>query len=711
MANGPGERRRVRKAFEAFGLAGASLAVSLLLMEIGYRLLDPFEYIDPSEINHSEHGGVYEYDAVLGWRGAPGAEAALVTANRRVGVRHNRQGFRDVEHPLAARRPLLVFLGDSFAWGFEVEADEMLVTRVRRALPDFEVVNLAHRGYGTDQALLAFESWAPIGALRLVVLVFSENDVIENNARFAYGSHKPRFEVQGGELVAPGPVPRVDAWDRRDPPPPAPPAPGWRRWILRSHLASEIAFRIETGGQPVDHPALFQSYAPDDLERTRALLARLRERARERGGRLVVAFVPSKLEVEDFDGYEPYQAVVAALCAELGIASLDPADALEATRWRTYHRLGMHWNATGHRVAADALLAWLARERLLEPSLEQAGPGGPTGESAEAQVARLEDSLDEAADDASRSEILVRLGVALSRLRRRDQAVARLQEAASLAPGAPAPRLLLAAEQVALGRDAEAAGEYREILRLSPDAADVRSLLGAALERQGDAEAALAEYERAAALAPDFVPASFQLGRLRLARGDAAGAIPFLERAAAAEPGVLDAHALLALAYRSQGRPGDAIASYERALELEPGSARLRGELAAAWIEAGRAERAIEELRIGVAKSPNAAPLLESLAWLLATHPDAERRAPAEALRLAERAAALDPGPRSLDALAAARAAAGRFEAAVAEAERARRAAERAGDAALAREIARRAAGYAAGVAWVEAPRVRPPVR
>ena len=64
---------------------------------------------------------------------------------------------------------------------------------------------------------------------------------------------------------------------------------------------------------------------------------------------------------------------------------------------------------------------------------------------------------------------------------------------------------------------------------------------------------------------------------------------------------------------------------------------------------------------------------LKETAWLLATHPDPRIRDPETAISLAERASEL-PGaddPSMLDALAAAYAAADRFELAVATAERA----------------------------------------
>jgi len=55
----------------------------------------------------------------------------------------------------------LVVLGDSFAWGFGVE-DEQMFTRIveRESDPPVELVNLGVSGYGTDQQYLL---WLELG--------------------------------------------------------------------------------------------------------------------------------------------------------------------------------------------------------------------------------------------------------------------------------------------------------------------------------------------------------------------------------------------------------------------------------------------------------------------------------------------------------------------------------------------------------------------
>ena len=87
-----------------------------------------------------------------------------------------------------------------------------------------------------------------------------------------------------------------------------------------------------------------------------------------------------------------------------------------------------------------------------------------------------------------------------------------------------------------------------------------------------------------------------------------------------------------------------------------------------------------------------------NLAWLLATHPDAELRDGAEAVRVAERMCEAVPAPPPvlLDTLSAAYAEAGRFDDALRTVDRAIAAAEKAGDGAA--FFPRRCRGAAAKV-------------
>lgn len=366
-------KRSRANRLKKLSLLFAGCCVGFLLIEVAYRLVDPFPYYPPWQINVTEHGNLSQYDAELGWKGVPNARELFVTHNAKVWLEHNALGFRDIApEDRSSDKPALVFLGDSFTWGFEVEFENMFVNLIRRELPGYEVFNLAHRGYGTDQALLTFRRWHDARPLDRVVLMFSENDPEENNSDFEYSKPKPKFEVVGDELVLTGvPVPRTEAWQ-------APRADGEERktfveyaayFAYRSHFLHDLSHRIK---------GLFKKDVvpfgdAEDLELTRRILRELRDEVAGRGGRLAVVAIPSKLEFMSIDGYVPYQHRLRPLCAELDVDYLDLGPALETSWLSTYYRAGMHWNRRGHAVAASAILEFLNRPER-SAALEAATP-------------------------------------------------------------------------------------------------------------------------------------------------------------------------------------------------------------------------------------------------------------------------------------------------------------------------------------------------
>ncbi len=151
------KRKSLSKIGQNIALLFGTLIFCFVVIEIGYRLLDPFPHFSHSERNDVEHGNLSMYDATLGWKGVPGGKAQFVTKNNSVWLANNRQGFRDIEHDhLTEKKPAIVFLGDSFTWGHEVEFEEMFVNRLRDRFSNYEIFNLAHRGYGTDWGASGF---------------------------------------------------------------------------------------------------------------------------------------------------------------------------------------------------------------------------------------------------------------------------------------------------------------------------------------------------------------------------------------------------------------------------------------------------------------------------------------------------------------------------------------------------------------------------
>ena len=360
-------KQRTQAIAQNLALLFGSLFLCFLTIEVGYRVIDPFPYFPEEEINLTQHGNLSQYDPLLGWKGVPDGTSEFTTVNNSIWLTHNSEGFRDMEHDKSgSQKPAIVFLGDSFTWGYEVEFAEMFVNLVRNELPNYEIYNLSHRGYGTDQQLLTFTQWYKDQPLEVVALMFSENDVEEINANERYDKPKPQYQIVDGELVLTGvPVPEIESWTSSS----AEPETNNRNLSLksffyRSHFIHDIAFRIELLQSASNSKNVQRKYKPRELALTSRVLEALEQEVEMRGGKLVVFFIPSKRQVEKLDDSQPYQMQIIALCEELGIQYFDLASDFPSSWPRTYYRYGIHWNVRGNQIAADAIFRHLTQDVL-----------------------------------------------------------------------------------------------------------------------------------------------------------------------------------------------------------------------------------------------------------------------------------------------------------------------------------------------------------
>jgi len=358
------DRKRLGPMAQQLGLLFGTLLLCFFVTEISVRILDPFPYFTDDEINDTKQGYLSEYDPTLGWKGVPGGKARFVTKDADVWLAYNRQGFRDIEHNYVSdQRPGMVFLGDSFTWGMDVELEEIFVNRLRSRVPGFKIFNLGHRGYGTDQELLTLQHWPYNGALEWVFLMFYENDVKDNNSIIRYRLPKPKFQVFENGLVLTGvPVPKWNVWSdthRKE----RTPMPFIKKlgipFLQHSHLLHHVYFRYSLWSSKDPNEYWKAHSQNEDTTLTFLLLRELKKEVERRGARLAVFFIPHKAEIEQLGNVTPYQIEIAEFCHDLDIEYLDLAESFKATWYRTYHRKGIHWNSHGHQVAAEAIYDFL----------------------------------------------------------------------------------------------------------------------------------------------------------------------------------------------------------------------------------------------------------------------------------------------------------------------------------------------------------------
>jgi hypothetical protein len=180
--------------------------VTLAALEVFLRIADFREFREPL----TESSLAYDYDAELGWAPAPGSAGTIVSF-RTTHYKHNSLGLRDEEFSLNAK-PTIVFLGDSYVWGLDSEANERFSDLLKPRIPDYRILAAGVSGFGTDQEYLLLQRIWPKVKPAVVVLIFCGLNDREDNVRSLYyfNYHKPYFATQpGGSLLLMGqPVPR-----------------------------------------------------------------------------------------------------------------------------------------------------------------------------------------------------------------------------------------------------------------------------------------------------------------------------------------------------------------------------------------------------------------------------------------------------------------------------------------------------------------------
>jgi len=273
------------------------------------------------------------------------------------------------------------------------------------------------------------------------------------------------------------------------------------------------------------------------------------------------------------------------------------------------------------------------------------------------------------------------LGSTLARLGRTSEAMEQYQQALQIEPQHYAAHNNLANTLSNAGRLSEAVEQLRDAVRIRPDFAEAYINLGGALADSGRHAEAIENYQQALHLKPDFASAHYNLGNSLFCLARLPEAIDHYRRAAEINPDHVGAHNNWGNALLRLGRPSEAVEQYQQAIRIKPEFAQAHMSLSFALAGIGRFREAIEHGQQAARLMPDHPKISRFLAWLLATHEAAEGGDPARAVELAEHACA-QTGRRDaecLDALAAAYAAASRFDEALATAQEARRLAEAAG--------------------------------
>ena len=232
-------------------------------------------------------------------------------------------------------------------------------------------------------------------------------------------------------------------------------------------------------------------------------------------------------------------------------------------------------------------------------------------------------------------------------------------------------------DRAVLGRDAREKGlredivGHRMMLRANPRDAALHESLARLFLQVGQLDDALAHIQESVRLKPDSAVGHYNLGTALAAHGRPAEAVRSFTEAVRLDPNLAYAHNSLGVALYGLGLSEEAMGHFRRALAIEPVYANAHNNLARALEARGKPEEALLHYRRALEIMPDSASVAGRVAWILATHADADVRDPQEAIDWAERAVRLSGrmDAAALDSLAAAYASGGRFDDAVAAAQ------------------------------------------
>jgi protein O-mannosyl-transferase len=265
------------------------------------------------------------------------------------------------------------------------------------------------------------------------------------------------------------------------------------------------------------------------------------------------------------------------------------------------------------------------------------------------------------------------LGVALMRTGRIGEATTNFQKAIEINAEFADPHNNLANVLVAQNRLDEAIGHYQKAIEINPDYAEAHRGLAGVLVRQGKSDEAIEHYQAVVRINPDDVDAHYNLGVLLALRARLDEAAEHFRKVIEQKPDYADAHGNLANVLVGQGKLDEAVDQYQQTIKLSPNSAQAHYKLGLALEKQNKFSAAITEYKKTLNLDARHLGAHISLAWLLATCPEATLRDGGSAVELALQAGQLSKGESSqlLDTLAAAYSESGQFKKAVETARRA----------------------------------------
>ena len=316
----------------------------------------------------------------------PNFDQDFVNHEFQVSVHTNNVGFR--ENSDYHGEPVdIAFIGDSFTFGWGVEADERYSDVVASAYPDQRTLIYTYPNGHAPINYLAFLQNHPELMPRVLVLgLFAYNDLAEDTAdaiierdpgtgRILRVGSKSLAITEDGYVYGKGQ---------------APPSPwSWQGLLRRTAIGRTLLVaqqELSAAGNPPVKPSALRALDAGQFDETAHLalghIKEIAEMANEHGTTLIVFYIPFASHVGDYPVCQ-YAADTCELqrqsnalgeslalwAEEQNIHFVDPIDhfrKLEADGQRLFFEFDAHWTVAGHAAAGQMIIEYLRENQILD---------------------------------------------------------------------------------------------------------------------------------------------------------------------------------------------------------------------------------------------------------------------------------------------------------------------------------------------------------
>ena len=283
------------------------------------------------------------------------------------------------DSPQTAARRHVLHIGDSMTYGFGVARNQTFVADLEALDPGVEHVNAGVPGIAPDAYYLLIRRWIDKRPWDLVVMyVYEENDLDGLDSNFPCSNWQPLLVYRGA-----GVLPRADkatqidvaragwSWVRMHSPPP---------YLIRALVEWSSAAAYAAAIFAEEPYMLAMQSTRTRLAHLEAILGTTRDLLRSRGTPLLVVVLPGRRWVRSEPGATHPAPEIVTIAQRLGIAVLDPGDALRAAS-RKGQELYLPHNDIHYQPVAHALVAQWLQQRYAQ-AVGWAPPPAPCGATA-----------------------------------------------------------------------------------------------------------------------------------------------------------------------------------------------------------------------------------------------------------------------------------------------------------------------------------------